>query len=147
MGATSRYMACFLVICLGLLCLSGFGSANNENAAADAVAAAFAKARQAARLPKLERMGRNRFRKQVCKHDLRFPSGLVDDVIYRTTDPRQLPDAVGRLTKWSDGDRRVARFGVGVCLEKTNPKGQSTYSVVIAIYESRWTSFWRIFLE
>jgi hypothetical protein len=32
-----------------------------------------------------------------------------------------------------------------VCSMKTNPPGQPVYSIIIATYESRSSSFWRIF--
>ncbi len=122
-------------------------ASEQEDAAADAVTAAFMNARQAARLSKLERMGRNAFREKVCKHDMRFPSGLINDVLYQTSDPAQLPESAQRLATSPDTSKTAARFGVGVCLVKPASLGQPTYSVLIATYESRLTSFWRIFWE
>jgi len=118
-----------------------------EDAAADAVAAAVMNARQAAQLSKLERMGKNTFRENVCRHDMRFPSGLINNVLYQTSDPAQLPESAHLLAISPDTNKTAARFGVGVCLVKPAPGGQPTYSVLIATYESRLTSFWRIFWE
>src|SRR5580704_2724991 len=86
-----------------------------ENAAADAVAAAFVQARQAAHLSKLERMGRNTFREKVCKQDMRFASGLIESVRYETSDPAQLPESAQRLATAPDTSKTAARFGLGVC--------------------------------
>jgi len=120
---------------------------DNEDIAADAVAAAFIQARQAAQLSNLERMGRNTFRQQVCKQDMRLPSGEIDDVAYRTFNPAQLPESAQRLASSPDTYKTAARFGVGVCLLGGGSVGQPNYSVFIATYESRWTSFLRIFWE
>lgn len=92
-------------------------------------------------------MGENTFRKQACSHDLRFPSGLIKDVIYDTADPTQLPESARQLAAAADSDKTAARLGIGVCLMKPNLPGQPTYSIVLATYESRGTSFWRIFWE
>jgi hypothetical protein len=48
-----------------------------RDGAADLVAAAFVQARDTAHLSKLQRMGENIFREKVCKHDLRFASGVM----------------------------------------------------------------------
>lgn len=122
-------------------------ASQQDDKAADAVSSAFIEARQAAHLSKLERIDGNRFRRQVCKHDLRMPSGLITDVLYETTDPAQLPEAVHRLATSSVGYQVVARFGVGVCSLGPDSSGKVTYSVLIATYESRWASFWRIFWD
>ena len=66
-------------------------ASQQDDKAADAVSSAFIEARQAAHLSKLDRIERNRFRKQVCKHDHRMPSGLITDVRYETVDPAHLP--------------------------------------------------------
>ncbi len=145
MGTFLRCLACALVVGFGAFCLS-IAASPQEDAAADAVATAFMNARQAANLPKLERMGRNNFQEKVCKHDLRFPSGLINDVLYETSDPAQLPESAQNLAISPDTYKTATRFGVGVCLKPGSP-GQPTYSVVIATYESRITSFWRIFWE
>src|ERR1700759_3255997 len=86
-----------------------------ENAAADAVAAAFVQARQAAHLSKLERMGRNTFREKVCKQDMRFASGLIESVRYETSDPARIPESAQRLATEQYQTTVVARFGVGIC--------------------------------
>jgi hypothetical protein len=52
------------------LTVSGTVASDQEDAAADSVAAAFSQARQGAHVSKLERMGRNAFREKVCKQDL-----------------------------------------------------------------------------
>jgi hypothetical protein len=142
-----RCLACALAVGLGfgVFCLS-IAASPQEDAAADAVATAFINARQAANLPKLERMGRNTFQEKICKHDLRFPSGLINNVLYETSDPAQLPESAQKLAISPDKYKTATRFGVGVCL-KTGPPGQPTYSVVVATYESRATSFLRIFWE
>jgi hypothetical protein len=77
-------------------------ASDQEDAAADAVAAAFLQVRQAAHLSKLERMGRNTFREKVCKQDMRFPSGWINDVAYETSDPARLPESAQRLATWPD---------------------------------------------
>jgi len=117
-----------------------------DDAAADAVAMAFMNARQAASLPTVERMGRNTFREKACKHDLRFPSGLINEVVYETSDPAQLPESAQKLAIALDTYKTTDRFAVGVCF-KTKGSGQPTYSVIVATYESRITSFFRIFWE
>jgi hypothetical protein len=115
-----------------------------EDAAADSVAVAFAKARDAAHLTKLERMGRNGFRANVCKNDDRFDSGVIDVVRYQTTEPAQLPDAAQNLALHTDhGDEIAARFGVGTCAAGADSSGRSLYSVIIVTYASRWNSFLR----
>jgi len=120
---------------------------DQEDAAADVVAAAFMQARQTAHLSKLESMGRNRFREKVCKQDMRFASGLIIDVVYQTSDPAHLPEAAQRLATWPDTSKTAARFGVGVCSLNNSSLGQPNYSVLIATYESRSASFWRIFWD
>jgi hypothetical protein len=114
---------------------------------ADAVAAAFVDARQVAHLSKLTRMDRNPFGEKICKHDMRMPSGLISDVLYETSDPAHLSDAARKLATSPDSYRIIARFGVGVCSLGSDSSGRVRYSVFIAIYESRWASFWRVFWE
>lgn len=121
-------------------------AANPQDVAADATAKAFTDARLAAHLPPLSRMGRNTFGDKVCKHDLRMPSGEIDLARYETSDPSQLPEAAQRLALWqnSEGSRKAARYGIGVCsIAGGNPR----FAVLIAIYESPWDSFVRIFWE
>src|SRR5580704_6938774 len=120
---------------------------DQEDTAADAVAAAFMQARQEAHLSKLERMGRNPFREKVCKQDMRFASGLIRDVVYQTSDPAHLPESAQRLATASDTSKTAVRFGLGVCSLNSGSAGQPSYSVVIATYESRAASFWRIFWD
>jgi hypothetical protein len=122
-------------------------ASNQEDAAADSVAVGFLQSRQAANLSKLERMGRNTFREKVCKQDMRFASGLINTVVYQTSDPSLLPDSAQRLATWPDSGKTAARFGVGVCQLENSSVGSPKYSVLIATYESRWTSFTRIFWE
>jgi len=122
-------------------------ASDQEDVAADAVATAFLQVRQAAHLSKLERMGRNTFREKVCKQDMRFPSGWINDVVYETSDPAHLPESAQRLATWPDSSKVAARFGLGVCLLRSSSPGQPKYSVLIATYEPRRTSFWRIFWE
>jgi hypothetical protein len=129
-----------------LVVLPGVAS-DQEDAAADAVAAAFMQARQAAHLSKLERMGRNTFREKVCKQDMRFASGLIIDVVYQTSDPAQMPESAQRLATRPDTSKVAARFGVGVCSLNSGSLAQPKYSVIIATYESRSASFWRIFMD
>jgi hypothetical protein len=121
-------------------------ASDREDAAADAVAAAFNQARQTAHLSKLERMGKNAFREKICRRDMRFASGLINDVVYETSDPAHLPESAFRLAAWPDRGKAAVRFGVGVCLVNDSP-GPPKYSVLIATYESRWTSFWRVFWD
>ena len=132
-----QLLICVTVL-ISILSISASASAQ-EDAAADAVATAFVNARGAAQMPKLERMGKNIFRKKVCKHDMRFSSGLIDTVLYVTLDPAQLPESAQRLAQWPG--QTAARFGVGVCLAGATSGGKPTYSVLIATYESRWNSF------
>lgn len=139
-----KRIAC--VFALFLMVLPAIASPQ-EDAAADAVSTAFLQARQAAHLSKLERMGRNMFRENVCRRDLRLPSGLIDDVIYEASDPAALPEAASRLATRPDAGRVAARFGVGVCVQNAGSKGHPEYSVLIATYESGWTSFLRIFWD
>ena len=120
-------------------------SQQGDGTAANTVASAFVGARQVAHLSKLERIDTNPFRKQVCNHDLRMPSGLIADVHYETSDPASLPDSALRLATSLDGYKVAARFGIGICSVGPSPAGKATYSVLIATYESRWTSFWRTF--
>src|SRR5271163_468608 len=117
-----------------------------EHRVADSVAAAFEQARSAAHLSKLERIGGNKFKEKVCKHDLRFASGLILTAQYQTSDPGQLPEAARRLAiHRDDGYRVTARYGIGVCAAGQDSSGQIVYSVLIATYESRWNSFLRSF--
>jgi hypothetical protein len=136
-------MAVSLVFLIPLVAVAS----QQDDEAADAVSSSFVEARQSAHLAKLDRIDRNRFHKQVCKHDLRMPSGLITDVLYETADPAHLPDAARRLATSSVGYRVVARFGVGVCSLGQDSSGKVTYSVLIATYASRWGSFWRIFWD
>jgi hypothetical protein len=122
-------------------------ASDQEDAAGDAVAAAFLQVRQAAHLSKLESMGRNTFRERVCKQDVRMPSGWINEVVYETSDPAHLPESAQRLARQPDTSKAAGRFGLGVCLLSSSSHGPPKYSVLIAIYESRWTSFWRIFWE
>lgn len=91
------------------------GTSPRGDSAADAVSTAFVEARQAAHLSKLSQIGRNTFREQVCRHNLRMPSGLIHDAQYQTSDPRRLPEEALRLATSPDGSKVAARFGVGVC--------------------------------
>ena len=138
------------VICVGvlisILSISAIAS-EQEDVAADTVAGAFMKSRDLAQLPKLERMGKNMFREKLRKHDLRFSSGLINNVQYETSDPNQLPESAHSLALAKSTGKTAARFGVGVCLAKPTSDGKPTYSILIAAYESRATSFWRIFWE
>ena len=120
---------------------------DQEDAAADTVAAAFVQARQSAHRSRLERMGRNAFREKVCEKDLRFSSGMIHVVLYQTSDVRSLPESALRLATSPDAGKTASRFGVGVCSINTDPAGSPQYSVLIATYESRPVSFWRIFWE
>jgi hypothetical protein len=120
-------------------------SDSQEDIAADAVAAAFVQARSEAKLSKLERMGRNKFREKVCKQDWRFASGLINDVRYETATPADLPESARRLAAWQHTGAIAERFGVGVCLVGGGGAGGSKYSVIIVLYESRWDSFLRSF--
>ncbi len=128
-----------------LLAVTPALATNQEDAAADAVAAAFAQARQAAHLTKLERMGGNKFREKVCKQDMRFAAGLIKTVRYETFDPAQIPESAQRLATETYTSTIPARFGVGVCAVNSGASGQPKYSVLIATYESRSASFWRSF--
>jgi hypothetical protein len=139
----TAWIAVSLAFAIPLVALA---SQRDDNAADD-VSSAFLEARQAAHLSNLDRIGRNRFRKQMCKHDLRMPAGLITDVHYETTDPAHLPDNARQLATSSVGDQVVARFGVGVCSVGPDSSGKVTYSVLIATYASRWSSFWRIFWD
>jgi hypothetical protein len=123
-------------------------ASQQEDGAADSVAAAFVQARDAAHLSKLQRMGENTFREKACKHDLRFASGVILTAQYQTSDPGHLPDVAQQLAVHpDDGYRVTTRFGVGVCAVGQDPSGKTTYSVLIATYESHWNSFLRIFRE
>lgn len=136
-----------LILCTLLILLAVLPAAatDQEDAAADAVAAAFSQARQAASLPKLERMSRNKFREKVCQQDMRFASGLIKTIRYETFDPAQIPESAQRLATETYQSTTPARFGVGVCVAKDSPAGQLKYSVLIATYESRAASFWQTF--
>ncbi len=118
-----------------------------DSKAADAVSAAFIAARESAHLSRLSRIDGNTFAKQVCTNDLRMPSGWINDVRYKTSDPAQLPDEAQRLARTRDFGKTAARFGVGVCSLGSDSSGKMSYDVLIAIYESKWTSFWRMFWE
>jgi hypothetical protein len=122
-------------------------ASDQEDASADAVAKAFLQARQGAHLSKLERMGRNTFREKVCRQDMRLPSGWINDVVYESSDPADLPESAKRLATSPDSSKTAARFGVGVCTQGNSSPGHPKYSVLIATYESPWTSLWRIFWE
>ena len=87
-------------------------ASDQEDAAADAVAAAFTQARQAAHLSRLERMGRNTFLGKVCKEDMRFTSGLIRDVRYQTSDPAYIPESAQRLATAPDTSKTAARLGL-----------------------------------
>jgi hypothetical protein len=134
------------IVLLVFLVAGTTAASDQEDTAANAITNAFLQARRSAHLSKLAKMGKNIFRKQVCKHDLRLPSGVIDDVLYETSDPEHLPESAQRLATTPDSYRIAMRIGIGVCLLSSN-SGQPKYSVLIATYESRWTSFWRIFWE
>jgi len=144
---TKRHMAklIFSALLIFLVTLPTVAT-DQEDKAADVVGSAFVQARQAAHLSKLERMGRNTFRQKVCEQDMRFPSGWINDVAYQTSDAADLPESARKLAAWPDTSKAV-RFGVGVCLLSSGPVAQPKFSVLIATYEFRWTSFWRIFWE
>ena len=123
-------------------------ASQQEDRVSDSVAAAFVKARDTAHLSKLERMDGNTFREKVCKHDLRFASGVILTAQYQTSDPDNLPEVAQQLAVHADDGYRVTtRFGVGGCAVGQDPSGRTTYSVLIATYESRWNSLLRIFWE
>jgi hypothetical protein len=129
------------------LALLPIAASSQEDAAADAVATAFLQARQAAHLSKLERMGRNTFRQKVCSQDMRLPSGWINDVAYETFDPADLPELAKRLARTPPSYKIASRFGIGVCMVNGVSPGSPKFSVLIALYEPRWTSFRRIFWE
>jgi hypothetical protein len=147
------------VICTAILCAvacilpaqtsSSRPSPNPQDVAADVIAKAFTDTRLAAQLPPLSRMGRNIFGDKVCRDDNRMPSAFIDWAKYETSDPLQLPEAAQRLAKWQNGkgSRKAVRYGVGVCSLVTSAGANARFAVVIAIYESRWESFVRIFWE
>jgi hypothetical protein len=141
---TMKRIAC--VFAIVFMAFSAIPS-QQEDAAADAVATAFLQARQAAHLSTLERTGGNMFRQNVCRRDLRLPSGLISDVIYETSDPTALPQAASRLATRPDSGKVAARFGLGVCMQSADSLGRPKYSVLIATYESGWASFLRIFWD
>jgi hypothetical protein len=134
--------ALLLTVVLAPMCAT-----SEEDEVSDVVAAAFAQARQDAHLSKLERMGRNIFREKVCKHDMRFASGLILDVVYQTSEAGHIPESARRLAVWPDTSKTAARFGVGVCSLSSTSPGSPQYSVLIATYESRIDSFWRFFWD
>src|SRR5437879_6389446 len=86
-----------LLVCVTMLLSVSASASSQEDTAADAVAAAFMNARAAAQLPKLERIGKNIFQEKVCKHDMRFPSGLITNVLYQTSEPGQLPESAQKV--------------------------------------------------
>jgi hypothetical protein len=141
---TMKRIAC--VFAVFLMTVPAIAS-QQEDAAADPVATAFLQSRQAARLSPLERMDSNIFRQNVCRRDLRLPSGLIGDVIYETSDPTALPQAASRLATRPDSGKVAARFGIGVCMQSADSLGRPKYSVLIATYESGWVSFLRIFWD
>lgn len=98
-------------------------ASDQEDAAADAAAKAFLHARQAAHRSKLERMGRNTFREKACKRDMRFASGWINDVVYETSDPADLPDLAQKLAASPDTGRTAIRFGIGVCMQSNSSPG------------------------
>jgi hypothetical protein len=51
------------------------------------------------------------------------------------------------LATWPDSGKTAARFGVGVCQLDSSSVASLKYSILIATYESRWTSFTRIFWD
>ena len=142
-------MKAFVIVAASILLVSiAVFASQQEDTAADSVARAFIQARDAAHLSKLARMGRNTFRGKVCKHDLRFASGLISTAQYQTADLGHLPEVAQRLAVHpDDGYRVTTRFGVGVCVGGQDQSGRTVYSVLIATYESRWNSFLRIFWE
>src|SRR5260370_35311987 len=98
-----------------LIFLSALPSVESEqeDKAADAVAAAFIQVRQAGHLSKLERIGRKTFRKRVCEQDMRIPSGWKNEIVYKTADPAQLPESAQQLASRPPPTKPAARFGVG----------------------------------
>ena len=146
MKSLFRRAVSVLLLCVWAFCLPQSVS-QQEDVVADDVASAFLNLRGAAHLPKLNRMGKNVFRQQVCTHDLRFPSGLIKSVVYESSDPVQLPEAARQLAVAPDSGKTAARFGIGVCSISTKSTGGPLFSMVIATYESRQTSFWRIFWD
>lgn len=143
---TPAHQAKIVLVVAIVFLLLPVAASNQEDAATDAVASAFLQAREAAHLSKISRIGKNAFRKQA-RGDLHFPTELILDVIYRTTDPSTLPESARQLAVRPDSNRITARFAVGVCVVQNSPATPPQYSVVIATYESRWTSFWRRFQE
>jgi hypothetical protein len=142
--AASRFFELIsLILLFSLLVIPAFANLR-EDAAADAVAAAFVRARQDAKRPELERMGRNKFREKICKKDFRFAAGLISDVKYETSAPGDLPDSARELAAWNHSGAVAARFGVGVC-EVDGAASGKKFAVIIVLYESRWESFWRAF--
>ncbi|HYL64035.1 MAG TPA: hypothetical protein VE077_15575 [Candidatus Methylomirabilis sp.] len=77
----------------------------------------------------------------------RMPSGWINAVDYETFDPAELPESARRLARWLDTGKAASRFGIGVSMLSGSSPAHPKYSVLIATYESRWTSFWRIFWE
>jgi len=142
-------MKTFIVIgAFVLLASMAVFASQQEDRAADSVAAAFVQARDAAHLSKLARMDGNTFREKVCKHDLRFASGVILTAQYQTSDPAHLPEVAQQLAvHLDDGYRVTTRFGVGACAVGQEPSGKTVYSVLIATYESPWNSFLRFFWE
>jgi hypothetical protein len=88
-------------------------------------------------------MGSNTSRQKVCKQDMRLPSGWINDVAYETLDPADLPESAKQLARTPPTYKIASRFGIGVCSVNGVSPGSPKYSVLVALYESRWTSFWR----
>ena len=131
-----------------LLASMALFASQQEDMAADSVAAAFVPARDAAHLSKLGRIDGNTFREKACKHDLRFASGVILTAEYRTSDLGHLPEVAQQLAVHpDDGYRVTTRFGVGACAVGQEPSGKTLHSVEIATYESSWNSFLRFFWE
>ena len=118
-------MKTFFAIGAFVLLASMATASQQEDRAADSVAAAFVQARDAAHLSKLGRMDGILFREKVCKHDLRFASGVILTAEYQTSDPGHLPDVAQQLAVHpEDGYRVTTRFGVGACAVGQEPSGK-----------------------
>ena len=117
--------------------------------AADAVATAFLQVRQTAHRTPVEtgKNGSKHLSGKAMQAGHALPVGWINDVVYETSDPAHLPESAQRLATWPDSSKVAARFGLGVCLLRSSSPGQPKYSVLIATYEPRRTSFWRIFWE
>jgi len=102
----------------------------------DAVIGSIARARRAAKLPRLDIIADARLRKAACHQDMNTDKmiqglpGATKLLVFSQSEPGTLSADLRQAV----GDRTISRMNIGVCLESGGKNGFSHFWVVTALY-------------